>query len=109
MFQLIYASTAVRSFEEDALRTLAERARERNGERGITGVLVHRNGSFLHVIEGAESDVRALYERICADERHRWVTLLKATSVEKRDFPEVPLAFRDRSLAGARGPRRPAH
>lgn len=102
MFQLIYASTATRSFTEDDLRTLAERARERNKEDDITGVLVHRNGSFLHVVEGAEDDVRALYERVCDDGRHQWVTLLKATTVEERDFPEVPLAFRDRSRAGAR-------
>jgi hypothetical protein len=102
MFQLIYASTATRSFTEDDLRALAERARERNKEDDITGVLVHRNGSFLHVVEGAEDDVRALYERVCDDGRHQWVTLLKATTVEERDFPEAPLAFCDRSRAGAR-------
>lgn len=102
MFQLIYASTAPRPLAEEDLRVLVGCARERNEEHDITGVLVHRNGSFLHVIEGAEDDVRALYECICDDDRHQWVTLLKATTVEERDFSGAPLAFRDRSRAGVR-------
>lgn len=100
MFQLAYASAAARRFDEDDLSVLVERAREKNQRLGVTGVLVYRNGSFLQVLEGDEETVRALYDTIRADARHDWVMLLKASSLAERDFPQAPLAFRDRSLAG---------
>ncbi|PSQ80123.1 MAG: hypothetical protein BRD46_04915 [Bacteroidetes bacterium QS_8_68_15] len=105
MFQLIYASTAARPLDEDALDVLVSRARRKNEGLGVTGVLVHRNGSFLHVLEGPEETVRALYNTICADDRHKWVTLLKASSIDARDFPERPLLFRDEQSATGPRPR----
>lgn len=103
MFQLIYVSTAVRRFREEELHALADRARTNNDRLGITGVLVYRNGSFLHVLEGEDEDtVRQLYDTIRQDDRHKWVTLLKASSLDERDFPGQPLLFRDRSVASER-------
>lgn len=103
MYQLIYASTAARALDEETLEALVTRARDKNARLGITGVLVYRNGSFLHVMEGEDAEsVRALYETIRADDRHRWVTVLKASALDERDFPDQPLAFRNRSVAGAR-------
>ena len=104
MFQLIYASTATQPFDEEALRTLVQHARQKNKGLGITGMLVHRNGSFLHVLEGEEEAVRRLYDTIRTDDRHQWVTLLKTAALEERDFYGTPLAFRDRSVTGVRQP-----
>ena len=101
MFQLIYASTAACPLGSDDLHELVENARKRNDRLGITSILVHRNGSFLQVLEGDnEETVRQLYETICSDERHMWIILLKASSLDERDFPEDPLTFRDCSMVG---------
>jgi hypothetical protein len=104
MFQLIYTSTAARRLDDEDLHALLELARARNERLGVTGMLVYRNGSFLHVLEGDEKTVRALYHTIRRDGRHRCVTLLKATALEGRDFPETPMAFRDCSVTGSRRP-----
>lgn len=103
MFQLIYASIAARALDEDDLAVLVEHARQKNEGAGITGVLVYRNGTFLHVLEGDdEATVRRLFETIRADDRHQWITLLKASSLEGRDFPGEALAFRNHSIAAPR-------
>lgn len=103
MFQLIYVSTAARRLRKEEFRALVDRARENNDRLGVTGVLVYRNGSFLHVLEGDDEDtVRQLYEVIRQDDRHKGVTLLKASSLAERNFPGQSLVFRNRSVAGAR-------
>lgn len=103
MFQLIYVSTAARRFDDDELHALVEDARTKNERLGITGVLVYRNGSFLQVLESDEEEtVRDLFQTIRADDRHQWITILKTSELDERDFPHSPLAFRDRSVAGVR-------
>jgi hypothetical protein len=59
-----------------------------NGRDGITGILVEASGLFFQVIEGEDSVVDALYERILADERHTEMLLLNVQrNVDRRLFP----------------------
>jgi FAD-dependent sensor of blue light len=47
MFQYIYASTETQEFSAADLKKLLLRARLRNHEANVTGVLVYHDGNFL--------------------------------------------------------------
>ncbi len=95
MFQLVYLSTEVVPFSSEALRAVLDRARTNNQACGVTGMLLHRGGRFLQVLEGEEPVVRALIDRIVRDPRHELAATLYAGNVETREFPDWSMGFRD--------------
>jgi hypothetical protein len=95
VFQLVYSSAAVRPLTHEALVDLLEQARERNVDRRVTGMLLHRHGRFLQLLEGDERVVRDLYARITADARHRQVRTVGERRRLLRQFSTWTMAFRD--------------
>jgi hypothetical protein len=57
----------------------------------ITGVLICDDRWFAQVLEGAESNVSATFERILRDERHCNVTLVTMQPVAERRYPAFPM------------------
>ena len=49
---LVYVSSAVKLLRPEEIEYLLTRARERNEEYGITGVLLYIGGNFMQYIEG---------------------------------------------------------
>lgn len=47
---------------------------------------------MVQTLEGEESTVRALYEKIAVDRRHEAVTLLEAQAVDRRAFAKWSMA-----------------
>ena len=97
MLQLIYASTATSPFSAEQLRTLLTRARATNTALEVSGMLLHVDGSFLQVLEGADDVVRSLYTKISSDPRHARVLKLLARDVETRNFADWSMGFFDAS------------
>ncbi len=64
------------------------------GRLGLTGMLLYRDGQFLQVLEGPDEVVRARYEVIAADVRHRDVHKLMESQTTERQFPEWTMGFR---------------
>ena len=106
LYRMVYVSSATQLFTKPQLVTLLERARAANQGRGITGMLLYKDGNFIQLIEGARDQVRALYARIAKDERHRGIEVVFEGDVTERLFSEWSMGFRDladpqlRSLAG---------
>ncbi|PZE62682.1 BLUF domain-containing protein [Curtobacterium sp. MCBD17_021] len=90
---LVYMSSATQPFDDDALDEVLEYSRERNTQDGLTGLLVHRAGRFMQLLEGPHDAVVATYGRIVADPRHDEVRLLVEESIHTRRFPEWKMAF----------------
>ena len=86
LIELVYVSAASTSFTRPGLMALMEKARLRNREQNVTGVLLHDDGSFLQVLEGEESVVSATFEKIAADSRHGKVQVLSRRPIEQRTF-----------------------
>ena len=86
MYYLVYVSSATQPFSDAELDVLLARARRRNVQRGITGVLVHRGGNFIQYFEGEEQAVRDLYRALEADPRHRGLVVLAEGSIPARQF-----------------------
>lgn len=100
---LVYMSSAAEPFDDDALEGVLEHARSRNTADGLTGLLVHRNGRFMQLLEGPYDAVLSTYQRILADDRHDDVRLLAEESIHTRRFPEWSMAY-DRDSDGAAVP-----
>jgi hypothetical protein len=96
--QLVYVSDLVNK-DATELAPILESAVRRNSADGITGMLLYSDGNFLQVLEGTQENVRATYERICRDPRHRNITLLTEEEVPGRQFPHWSMGLRQLSPA----------
>ena len=88
LIHLIYCSAAPRPLGREELAALLAGARLQNERHGITGMLLHVDGSFFQVLEGAPDDVERLFARISADPRHDHVTVIIREPVATRAFGE---------------------
>lgn len=94
VFQLGYASAATHPFSDEELVDLLATSRASNAERGISGLLLYHEGSFLQVLEGDRSVVEALFDRIGEDPRHTDKLLLFRRQGVARCFDEWTMGFR---------------
>ena len=88
MLSIVYSSTAERSFDDVDLAQLLAQSRATNTAHGLTGLLVHRQGRFLQLIEGEEADVRERMAAILADDRHGRIAILMEERIAERQFPD---------------------
>lgn len=96
MIQLGYTSRAKRGLSAADVAALVEKARDFNAAHDITGMLLFHDGTFLHLLEGREEMVYALFSRkIAPDPRHANVRKLFEQPAMKRLFGEWPIAFRE--------------
>ncbi len=91
--QLIYLSDLVPGLEGELPAILATSVR-RNAQDGITGMLMYSGGNIMQVLEGGETAVRATYERIGKDPRHRNITLLSDDEIDERSFAGWSMGFK---------------
>jgi hypothetical protein len=106
LIHCIYASAASREFETEELADLLQLALANNARLGLTGMLLHAEGSFFQVLEGPAAVVDALFARIERDQRHGAVTMIIREPIPKRHFDAWSMGFytvsRD-ELAGMSG------
>lgn len=87
ILSLVYSSVAVAPFDQAALQLLLHRARAHNEIVGVTGLLLYRDRHFVQALQGAETEVEILYERISRDLRHRTITTLLKEHISELAFP----------------------
>ncbi len=91
----MYVSSAVGSWTSAELTALLGQARTKNTALGVTGVLLHREGTFMQVLEGEEDVVRPLYGSIAHDPRHADVVNVWGSLSPGRRFGDWSMGFRD--------------
>ena len=64
LVRIVYVSAETEPFTHEAICKLLLKARQNNAEKGITGMLLYHQGSFLQLLEGEQS---AVDERSFAD------------------------------------------
>lgn len=97
---LVYVSSAVRLLGFDETEYLLKRARERNKEYGITGVLLHNNGNFIQYLEGPKDNLDIIYKIIQEDARHTGLILISREAIESRQFGDWSMGFLSRDGEG---------
>lgn len=100
MYYLIYISSAVKQLNYDELSSLLREARESNRERGITGLLLYQDGTFMQMLEGERAAVQELFGKISKDSRHVGVHVVHEGEIERRNFDDWSMGFFNMDKAG---------
>ena len=103
MLSLTYVSSATELMDAEQLAALLAQSREANEQRGITGMLLYRDGNILQCLEGPEAEVRAAYDAISRDPRHRGVITLVEEQISERSFHDWSMGFKDLGAVDAAG------
>ena len=85
---------------------MLKRTREKNKRLGITGMLLHCDGSFIQAIEGPKAQVMDLMSVIRKDFRHNRIAVLFEGPITTRSFSQWSMGFNRLSqeeLAGIEG------
>lgn len=94
MLSTVYVSRSSYPFTDDDLANLLMTSRSNNARLGITGMLLHREGRFIQVLEGPEEAVRERLAVIARDPRHTAVHTIVDERVEDRLFPAWTMGYR---------------
>lgn len=86
MLQIVYESRATEPVSAEEIENILIKARARNAEVDVTGMLVYHEGMFLQILEGPDDKVTEVYERIEKDARHGDVWVLARMQIEERSF-----------------------
>lgn len=95
MYCLIYISSATTPLDKATIEEILEKARTRNKEDEVTGLLLYQGGNILQYLEGPKDAVESCYERISKDSRHRQITKLLTAEREARLFDEWSMGYKD--------------
>lgn len=97
LVRFIYVSAASRDFQAGQLMPLLQKARAKNTDLELTGMLLYTEGSFFQVLEGPSASVHPLYEQILVDNRHSLVTKVVEEPIDQRDFEQWTMGFSELS------------
>jgi hypothetical protein len=97
-----YASVASPSLGLADLAHILERSREANPALGVTGLLLHCDGTFLQVLEGPRAGVNEIYARILASPLHGEIVQLFDHPIAAREFGDWAMASQEVLPAAAR-------
>jgi len=93
LIAVTYSSMAVSDFGADELADLLTSSRAANLARDLSGMLLFRGNRFLQVLEGPESAVRDLVDRIRRDPRHRDMRILVEEEIDERRFADWTMGY----------------
>jgi hypothetical protein len=93
LIHCIYASAAKCHFGDSELAALLSKARNVNEGLGISGMLLHVDGSFFQVLEGEAEKVDMLFAKIALDSRHAKVTVIIREPIARRSFGNWTMGY----------------
>jgi hypothetical protein len=93
--QLIYMSIAAKDLNAQDLEKILEVSRHNNALQHITGLLVIKGTTFLQVLEGDSEIIKPLFQKLKDDQRHREISIISWETIEKRDFPQWSMGFKN--------------
>jgi hypothetical protein len=94
LIRLIYVSTGRGDASAAELDAILESAARRNGQQGITGMLLYADGSFMQVLEGEEAAVDETFGRVERDSRHTGIFVIDRQPITERSFGRWTMGFK---------------
>lgn len=94
LVSLTYMSAAVSVPMDSELQQLLGKARKRNAELAVTGVLLYSGGTFLQYLEGPADAVEHVWRIIRVDPMHHNILEMDRGEIGNRLFPEWSMAVR---------------
>ncbi len=94
LIELAYVSRSTQKMNEIEFINFLGEIRYLNKKNNLTGVISFKSsGVFGHLIEGFESVVLPLFEKIKSDPRHTDVTLIHQAYISERNYSKYPAKF----------------
>jgi len=93
MIRVTYISQEASPLSADALLGLLSECHRNNTARGLTGMLLFGNGTFLQSLEGEREVVEALMAKIARDPRHTGMKILRQDAIEERQYVDWSMGF----------------
>lgn len=94
LHHLIYVSRASKGMKPSDNVAILAIAKDFNTQHEISGILVYKDQTFLHLLEGPQQAVQNLYRKIRKDERHTDIQTLMNEPTYNRFYPQLGLEFR---------------
>ncbi|MGD1979400.1 MAG: BLUF domain-containing protein [Akkermansiaceae bacterium] len=76
IYRLVYLSRPTKPFTDEDFDDIERKSVEANNLRDVTGLLIVDGDRVLQILEGRESAVKKLFDKIEADTRHTVVKLI---------------------------------
>ncbi len=93
MYRIAYLSRATGPMTDAALETILQSSRKNNGKAGVGGMLVFADDTFFQVLEGPETRVQEVFDRVFMDPRHERVRIMGQRMVTERRFSDWSMGF----------------
>ncbi|MFC4258270.1 BLUF domain-containing protein [Marinobacter lacisalsi] len=99
LIRLAYASEATfkpgtdQSGVEPHVARILLASRRNNARQAVVGGLYYGNHRFFQYLEGEEDEVRAVYDRIRKDDRHRHIKTLLDEPLQQRTFEHWSMKY----------------
>lgn len=93
MITTTYISQASGSTSDEDLLKLLEQCRRNNTARGVTGMLLFGNTTYVQCLEGDQANVDELLAKISADPRHTALKVLRREPIAARHYSEWSMGF----------------
>lgn len=97
LYRLVYYSRNAITGDAEAvareITAILAKSQANNERVGVTGALMFNSGCFAQVLEGSQSAVEEVFERIQQDERHGDVSLLAFDPAPERAFENWSMGF----------------
>ncbi|MCR9078667.1 MAG: BLUF domain-containing protein [Hyphomonadaceae bacterium] len=93
MYRLVYVSTAKKELSTEDIGRILDVSQSNNHERYITGFLAHNGQHFMQALEGEYDEVREIFDRILADDRHESVVQILGETITARAFPDWSMNY----------------
>jgi hypothetical protein len=98
MIALSYVSCATQRPINEDLMSLLKVCHKNNTATGISGLLLYNGkGTFVQILEGDDEKVDELYLKISSDPRHTRINCIYRKAIDKRDFSNWKMGFRNLS------------
>ncbi len=95
LYRLTYTSRRDPAFNSVQIIDILQACKRNNPLQGITGILFFDNSNFLQRLEGTESGVKALVEKLKQDDRHGDFQVLEEGPMTQRQFKLWSMYFID--------------
>jgi hypothetical protein len=95
---ILYVSTAAWALSEVEIEVILETSRERNQHADVTGILLHRDGTFMQLIEGPQASLDRIFAIIRRDARHTGIIEILNEPATARELPIWSMAYRTRNF-----------
>jgi len=93
LFELAYVSTITFKASDEDIENIVSHSQLNNALADVSGLLLFNGVNFAQILEGPQTTLNRLFEKISHDERHSGVIKLVERPIEARAFSGWSMAY----------------